>query len=114
LSKDPGLGPRFILEEAARTAHYPSVELDAVAFDGPRPDHAELSQRWRAALADAHAIVSSLPEGEVGHAVLDAATLAPFSGDATSLVTALKERRVHFHAGSIGGAFPTVTPVERR
>ena len=41
--KDPGRGPRFILEEAARTAHYPAVEFDAVVFDGPRPDRAALS-----------------------------------------------------------------------
>ncbi len=109
--KDPGLGPRFVLEEASRTAHYPAAELEAVAFEGPRPSHAELTRRWRAALTDAHEIVSSLPADDVGHAVLDAETLTPWRGEGRQLPSALASGRIRFHAGSIGGAFPTVTPI---
>lgn len=105
--KDPGLGPRFILEEAARTAHYPAVEFDTLVFEGPAPDREALSRTWRAALADARAIVDALPPAEAGRAVLDA-TGAPFRGDAAALAREMGRGAIRFHPGSIRGAVPTV------
>jgi hypothetical protein len=105
--KDPGLGPLFIVEEAARTARYPAVEFDAVAFDGPPPDREVLGRTWRAALDGARAIVDRLPPEEVGRAVLDAQG-APFRGSVDDLSNALTEGRVRFHAGAIRGAVPVV------
>lgn len=106
--KDPGLGPLFIVEEAARTAHYPAVELDALVFDGPRPDPRDLSTTWRAAVADARRIVDVLPPEEVGRAVLDASG-APFLGSPEELAQAVAETTLSFRAGSIRAAVPTVT-----
>lgn len=107
--KDPGLGPSFIVEEAARTAHYPAIEFDTVVFDGPRPERETLGRTWRAALADARAMVDALPPSEVGRAVLDA-TGAPFRGDSASLAAALERGGLTFHAGTIRGAVPVVRP----
>jgi hypothetical protein len=105
--KDPGLSPLFIVEEAARTTHYPAVELDAVVFDGPPPDRAVLAHTWRHAIADARAIVDLLPPDEVGKAVLDSAG-RPFSGDREALERAVTDGQLSFHAGALRGAVPTV------
>ena len=105
--KDPGLSPLFVVEEAARTTHYPAIELDAVVFEGPPPDRTALTMAWRSALADARAIVDMLPPEEVGRAVLDAAG-KPFSGDRGALGQALAAGELHFHPGAIRGAVPVV------
>ena len=90
--KDAGLGPRFIVEEAARTAHYSAPEIAALEFDGERPSSEVLGHTWREALADARAIVASLPPVEVGKAVLTTAGV-PFAGDAATLATRAREGR---------------------
>jgi hypothetical protein len=105
--KDPGLGPLFIVEEAARTAHYPAVELDALVFEGPRPDPRELTMTWRGAVADARRIVDVLPPDEIGRAVLDERG-APFRGSVQDLEHALDAGRLFFHPGSIRAAVPVV------
>lgn len=79
--KDPGFSPTSILELAARSARYSPAELRGLDFDGDAPAAAELSQRWHAALAAAHEMVTLLPASEAGHAL-------------------------DFHEGSIRGAFP--------
>lgn len=59
--KDPGYGPLAILEQAARTARYVQAELDALAFDGPRPDASALAREWHGMLAPAHEVVAARP-----------------------------------------------------
>jgi hypothetical protein len=108
--KDPGLGPLFILEEAARTAHYSAMEFDAMAFEGQRPDRATLTRSWRAALDEARAIVDRLPPEEVGGAVLDEHG-TPFRGSVDDLDRALAGGRIVFHRGAIRGALPVVRPL---
>jgi len=105
--KDPGLSPLFILEEAARTTHYSAAELAALDFAGPRPQHAELTLAWRAALREGHELIERLPAADVGKAVLDRDGV-PFVGELAALESALAEGELHFHAGSIGGAVPVV------
>jgi hypothetical protein len=105
--KDPGLGPLFIVDEAARTARYPASEFDTLVFEGTPPDRAQLGRVWRAALADARSMIDVLPPADVGCAVLDADGV-PFRGDARSLASALDAGIVRFHPGAIRGAFPTV------
>ncbi len=105
--KDPGLGPRFILEEASRTARYPAVEFDTLAFDGPPPDREALGRTWRAALEQGRAIVDLLPPAEVGRAVLDRSG-AVFQGDAATLARVLAAGDLAFHPGAIRGAVPVV------
>lgn len=70
------------------------------------PDAADLSQRWHAALEDAAEIVATLPYESVGQCVLHGGEL--FRGDRTSLRDALARGELHFHAGSIRGAFPRI------
>lgn len=110
--KDPGLSPLFIIEEASRTAHYPAVELEAVVFDGPRPDWTSLTMTWRSALEQARAIVDLLPPEEIGKAVLRQDG-TPFFGEFAALEAALNAGRLRFHAGTIGGAVPIVRAAHR-
>jgi len=106
-AKDPGFGPASILEHAARSAHYPEAELEALAFEGPRPDAAALARRWREILEDARRIVAALPPESAGACVLTSeGTL--FRGDPGALASALSAGRVAFHQGSIRGALPRV------
>lgn len=107
--KDAGLGPGFILEQAARTARYTHDEITSLSFDGPPPDAATLAQQWRDALADARALVDALPVEQLGCAVLDGDAL--FRGDIAALRDALDAGRLRFRTGSIGGALPTVRPL---
>lgn len=106
--KDPGFGPAGILAEAGRTARYSTVEIDALAFDGDRPDAAELSRGWHEALREARAIVELLPPDQVGACVLDR-NAELFRGDAEALGTALQEDALRFHHGVLRGAWPRVS-----
>jgi hypothetical protein len=105
--KDPGFGPRGILEEAARGGRYTAAEIGALDFGDETPDAAALSRRWHAMLAGARGVVDALPPEEVGHCVL-AHTGDLFRGDATALRDALDHGRLRFHAGCIRGALPRV------
>lgn len=105
-AKDAGLGPGFILEQAARTARYTRDELASLAFEGPPPDAAALHREWREALVDAGAIVDALPLEHLGCAVLEGDAL--FRGDVSALRDARDSGRLRFRSGSIGGAFPEV------
>lgn len=104
--KDAGIGPGFLLEQAARTAHYTAADLATLEFDGERPDAGELTRTWRAALDDARRMIDAMPVDMLGCVVLDANE--PFRGDADALAVALGEGRLTFHAGSVRGAFPSV------
>jgi hypothetical protein len=107
--KDPGLGPLFIVDEAARTARYSAVEFEALQFAELAPDREALGRIWRAAVKDARTIVDILPPDEIGQAVLDE-TGAPFVGEAAALSRALDAGKIRFHRGAIRGAVPTIAP----
>jgi hypothetical protein len=104
--KDPGLAPDAILQEAGRSARYSAVEIAALAFDGPVPDASDLSRRWHAALENAAQIVAMLPYRNVGQCVLRGGEL--FRGHGAALREVLARGEIHFHAGSIRGAFPQI------
>lgn len=105
--KDPGFSPPALVEHAARTAHYSTDEVQALAFAGPSPDAADLSRRWRSQLTEARTIVGALPPHEAGRCVLDRSGNL-FRGAAATLPEALRRGEIWFHAGSIRGAFPQV------
>jgi hypothetical protein len=103
--KDPGTNPSMIVSEAGRSARYTQVEIDGLSFEGPPPDAAALAARWKAMLAEARAIIGSLPTAEVGTCVLDSEG-APFRGNPRQLEAALASRALGFHRGSIRGSLP--------
>jgi hypothetical protein len=104
--KDPGYGPAMILAHAARVRHS-TAEVESLAFDGPAPDAAELSRRWKSAVEEGVALIDVLPPEKAGTCVLDA------SGRLCTLdAEGLRETSTSglvFHPGSIRGAMPTVT-----
>lgn len=105
--KDPGLSPAFILEQAARSARYTQVEIDATPFESPPPSAKELSQRWRIMLSEARDVVDTLPPGDVGKCVLDerGELLQATSADLHALID---RQAVRFHSGCIRGAYPKI------
>jgi hypothetical protein len=106
-AKDPGFGPGAILEGAARSGRYSADEVATLAFDGPAPDAAPLSQSWHAMLQAATATIEALPPDEVGTCVLDA-TGSLFRGGPADVRSSLLGGRLRFHRGRIGGALPRV------
>jgi len=105
--KDPGFSPASILDHASRTARYSNEEVDALAFDGPRPSAGELSRRWHAMLEEARQLTKALPPEHVGCGVLDPdGTL--FRGNLGSLVEALASDGLRFRRGSLRGVLPTI------
>jgi len=109
--KDPGFSPKMILSGARRTCRYTAEEVAALHFDGVAPTAGELSVRWHAIVDEADMIVDCLPPGHAGECVL---TLdgGLFAESADSLRSAVADRQVAFHAGSIRGALPELTPDE--
>jgi hypothetical protein len=105
--KDLGFSPASILEHAARSAHYSSVELSGLAFEGKAPDGAALAARWRSQLEQAREVVERLPPEESGRCVLGPAAEL-YKGSPAALRGDLAAGRLVFHPGRIRGAFPTV------
>lgn len=105
--KDPGYSPAMILAEARRSSRYSAAEVAELAFDGPPPDAAALSQRWATLLKEADAIIEELPATEVGRCVL-ASDGELFAGTADALSAAVARDELVFHAGRIRGALPTL------
>ena len=56
-------------------------------------------------LAEAAAIIDLLPPDEAGNCVLDTEN-SLFTGGSGRLSSALAQRQIRFHAGSLGGAYP--------
>ena len=106
--KDPGFSPEFILAAACRQ-HYSQTEIDLLAFDGPRPSAANLGIAWKTAVAEASAIIQELPEETIGQCLLDP-TGQLYAGTITQLADGLSKGSLQFHAGTIGGVWPTVKP----
>jgi hypothetical protein len=107
--KDPGFGPRAILEHAARTSRYSADEVATLSFDGQSPDAGDLSRRWRGMLVEAAATVDALPPAQAGTCVLTAAG-ALFDGNTDEAGTAVAEDALVYHRGSIRGALPRLLP----
>ena len=103
--KDPGYSPGSLLAHARRTTHYSAVEVAQLEFQGAAPDAGELASAWHGMLAQAASIIDLLPPEEAGHCVLDAENNL-FTGSSSHLLRALAQRRIRFHAGSLGGAYP--------
>lgn len=109
--KDPGLSPSFILEQAART-RYVQSEVDELAFEGPSPRAADLSQRWHQAIDEARELLRLLPPEHAGKCVLDPRRLLQKASPG-SLGGELAGGRVVFHEGRIRGALPEFRTHER-
>ncbi len=105
--KDPGFSPMTILEQAGRSGHYTTAELEGLAFDGPPPDLAELLRQWHLALAEAREVVAILPAGQVGTCVLQRQGDL-YRGNPAQLRRALSADDLVFHPGSIRGAYPQI------
>jgi len=103
--KDPGYGPGLVLSEAARSSRYSRLEVEALAFEGPPPDAAELSQRWRQILREAAPLVDALPGSRVGCCVLTGEGEL-YRGGLAKLCSDLSSNAVRFHTGTVCGAFP--------
>ena len=102
--KDPGYNPLSLIAEISR-AHYSQAELDMLDFAGPSPDAVLLGGRWHEMLRSAKAICAQLPAEEFGKCVvgLDGDL---FRGSAVELAEASSRRRIRFHEGRLGGAWP--------
>lgn len=107
--KDPGFSPPGVIAHARRSSHYSVSEIATLAFDGPAPDAADLSRRWREALDTAGPIMAALPADHVGEAVLTSDGQL-FAGDVMELQRRLAIGDVIFHAGRLGGALPHIRP----
>lgn len=103
--KDSGFSPASILELAARSNRYAEAEIQGLDFEGATPKAADLSRRFKAALATGREIVARLPGAEAGKAVLTKDGRL-FREGTTDLEDALAKGQVLFHPGSIRGAFP--------
>lgn len=104
--KDPGYTPDFLAEAAARQ-RYAQTEVDMLSFTGGAPDAAALGRRWKTAVAEARQLIALLPPDQAGHCLLQADG-APYSAEPSKWQEDLTEGRIHFHAGRIGGVWPTL------
>jgi hypothetical protein len=105
--KDLGFSPASILEHAARSARYSSVEVTGLAFEGEAPDGAALAASWRSQLDEAREVIERLPPEESGRCVLGPGAELYLGGPA-ALRDDLAAGRLVFHPGRIRGAFPTI------
>jgi len=106
--KDPGFNPSAIVEHAARTARYSAEEIDALDFEGDRPDAAVLARSWHQMLFEARQTIQRLPGERAGTCVLTSDGDL-FRGGAEAVTSALRAGRIRFHAGRLRGAFPALT-----
>lgn len=107
--KDPGFGPRAIIEYATRS-RYTQEEVDKLDFiGGKKPDAAELSRRWHAMVDEARELVLTLPAEESGKCVLHGSGTL-FNGGAEEFTSAFRAGEIHFHNGCLRGAFPQIKP----
>lgn len=110
--KDPGLSPKFILEQASRSAHYTKGDYETLVFDADAPDMRALGRTWRSMLEEAGETAGLLPEDQVGRCVLthDGSL---FRGSPAALKGAMATDRITFHEGAVHGAWPVLCPVRR-
>ena len=77
------------------------------------PDAGELASAWHGMLDQAAAVIDLLPPEEAGTCVLDSEDDL-FTGGSADLARALAGRRIRFHSGSLGGAYPRLVTDNRR
>lgn len=106
--KDPGFSPVTILEQAGRSGHYAAAELEGLSFDGPLPDLADLSRRWRLMLGAAGDVVATLPTEQAGTCVL-CRHGGLYRASAGQLRRDLAADALAFHPGRIRGACPQLS-----
>jgi hypothetical protein len=104
--KDPGCNPKSILAVAQRE-RYSRAEIETLDFHEARPDATGLGERWHAMDVEAGEITAALPAEELGTCVIDERGKL-YDLDAETLLVHLREERVRFHSGSIGGVWPRV------
>jgi len=86
----------------------------ALAFAGTPPDAKTLGAKWHVILQEAALICDLLPTAEVGTCMITTAGEL-YRGLADDLRTALENRRITFHAGTIRGVLPSIKePVHGR
>jgi hypothetical protein len=107
--KDPGFSPLTILEQAGRSGHYTTIELEGLSFDGPPPNLADLLQRWHSMLQEAREVVGVLPAEHVGTCVLQRQGDL-YRGSLAQLRRDLAADGLIFHPGTIRGAYPQISP----
>jgi hypothetical protein len=105
--KDPGFSPTSLLAAARRSSRYSQVELDALAFAGAPPDAKALGAKWHGILQEAVVISDLLPTAEVGKCVITTAGEL-YRGTANDLSTALENKHITFHEGTIRGVLPRI------
>lgn len=103
--KNIGINPEFIIEEAARTAHYSAFDLEKLDFSGEKVDFSALHTQWRGMLAEAKQVVKMLPSHAVGMCVCTSKGI-PFRGSVDDLHVALDAGKIMFHPGALGGILP--------
>jgi hypothetical protein len=106
--KDPGFSPLTILEQAGRSGHYTTAELEGLAFNGPSPDLPDLLRKWHLVLGEAPEIIATLPAAQVGTCVLHRGGDL-YREDPAQLRRDLAANGLVFHAGSIRGAYPQIS-----
>ncbi len=106
--KDPGYNPHSLLAALGRV-RFSRLELDMLELDGPRPDARALGERWHEAMDRARRIASILPPAAVGTCVLNSSGDL-FTGSPDEAANAARHGLLRFHAGTIGGAWPTFRP----
>jgi hypothetical protein len=106
--KDPGFSPLTILEQAGRSGHYTTAELEGLAFNGPSPDLPDLLRKWHLVLGEAPEIIATLPAAQVGTCVLHRGGDL-YREDPAQLRRDLAADGLVFHAGSIRGAYPQIS-----
>ncbi|TVQ25386.1 MAG: hypothetical protein EA383_08505 [Spirochaetaceae bacterium] len=104
--KDPGYNPQSLLA-IARRQRYSHAEVATLDFAAHSPDATVLGLRWHRILEDAEKIVATLPPDELGTCVLDD-TSSLCTASASALESFVRDGRVLFHTGSIGGVWPSV------
>ncbi len=105
--KDEGWNPQLIVQESARNGRASPLEWQQLEWQGGAPDPIRFKTEWRQALESAGEIIEILPLEAVGMAILDAVG-TPFRGDVAALQGALADGKLRFHAGYIGGGWPTL------
>lgn len=103
--KDPGFNPKSMLAAASRS-HYSQIEIDTLDFEGARPDAQALGARWHEILHESANMIAVLPPAEVGKCV-GTPSHHLFKGGLEDLKAALRDNRLLFHEGRIGGSWPS-------
>lgn len=104
--KDPGFTPDLLLDQAARHTAYTQQDLDRLSLREPL-DLKHLKKQWLMAFEQAHTLVASLPDEDIGCMYLDHRK-QPVNPDPKSSVF----DSLIVHHGSIRGAWPTIDPLQ--